>query len=101
MIGAKRLKSIADVLEEVDVLNDTHFFDQFYEKKSKKFLKNVVENQNTIDISLLRKSRRSLNCTPKNNESDHGDPGKPPLRWEEERIDHQEKADTKCWCSKN
>ena len=29
LIRAKRMKGIAEVLEEVDVLIDTHFFDEF------------------------------------------------------------------------
>ena len=33
MVGAKRLKSIADVLEEVDVLIYTHCFNEFLENK--------------------------------------------------------------------
>ena len=34
ILRTKRAKSIADVLEEVEVLIDTHFFNEFYETKS-------------------------------------------------------------------
>ena len=35
----KRMNGIQEVLEEVDVLIDTHFFNQFFETKSSQFLK--------------------------------------------------------------
>ena len=59
------MKSIAEVLEEVDVLIDTHFFDEFRGTKSSTFLKKIIDNRGSIDMSLLKKSWRSLNCTPK------------------------------------
>ena len=65
IIRAKRNKSITDVLEEVEVLIDTHFFDEFTKTKSSTFLKKVIENQGSIDTSLFTKTRRTLNCTPK------------------------------------
>ena len=64
MIRSKRLKSIAEVLEEVDVLIDTHF-NEFGGTKSSTFLKKIIDNRGSIDMSLLKKSWRSLNCTPK------------------------------------
>ena len=39
VLQAKRMKSIEDVLEEVEVLIDTHFFNKFSETKSSLFLK--------------------------------------------------------------
>ena len=71
------MKSIAEVLEEVEVLIDTHF-NAFSETKSSLFLKKVIANQNAIDLRLFKKSWRTLNCTPKNDESDQGDPREPP-----------------------
>ena len=64
MIRAKSMKSIADVVEEVEVLIDTHFFNQFSERKSSMFLKKVIANQNVIEMGLF-KTWKSLNCTPK------------------------------------
>ena len=51
---AERYKSIAVVLEEVEVLIDTHFHDEFSETKSSLFLKKVVENRNLIDMASSR-----------------------------------------------
>ena len=65
IIKAKRMKSISDVLEEVEVLIGTHFFDEFSETKSSVFLKKVIANQSVIEKSLLKKTWRTLNCTPK------------------------------------
>ena len=61
----KRMNSIADVLEEVEVLIDTHFFNAFDETKSSAFLKRIIANQNVIEMTLLKRTWRSLNCTPK------------------------------------
>ena len=65
MIRAKQVKSIEEVLEEVGVLIDTHFFNEFTETKSSMFLKKVISNQNSIEMNLFKKTWRTLNCTPK------------------------------------
>ena len=65
LVGAKKMKSIADVLEEVEVLVDTHFFNVFHDTKSSIFLKRVVENQCWIEMRLFKRTWRTLNCTPK------------------------------------
>ena len=65
LLGAKRLKSIEEVMEEVEVLIDTHFFNEFYGTKSSTFLKRVIENQGSIEMRLLKKTWRTLNCSPK------------------------------------
>ena len=65
IIRAVKVKSIHDVLEEVEVLIDTHFFNEFYETKSSLFLKKVIKNQNAIDTNLLKRTLRSPNCSPK------------------------------------
>ena len=44
ILRAKRMKSIADVLEEVEVLIDTHFLNEFSETKSSMFLKKIIAN---------------------------------------------------------
>ena len=53
LLGAKRTKGIAGVLEEVAVVIDIHF-DELSETKSSTFLKRVVDNQRLI----LHSSRR-------------------------------------------
>ena len=65
VLQAKRMKSIEDVLEEVDVLIDAYYFNQFTETKSSLFLKKVIENQRTIEVGLFKKTWRTLNCAPK------------------------------------
>ena len=64
-LGVKRMRSIEEVLEEVEVLIDAHFFNEFWETKSSLFLKRVIANQNVIETSLLKRTWRTLNCTPK------------------------------------
>ena len=65
LLRSKRAKRIADVLEEVDVLIDAHFFNEFRETKSSLFLKKVIKNRNAIDTSLFKRTRRTPNCSPK------------------------------------
>ena len=65
MLRAKRLKSIHEVLEEVDVLIDMHFYNKFRETKSSMFLKKIIETQNWIEMNLLKKAWRTLNYSPK------------------------------------
>ena len=48
LLRAKRMGSIEEVLEEVSVLIDTHFFNEFTETKSSAFLKNAIANQNSM-----------------------------------------------------
>ena len=64
MKGMKK-KRITEVLEEVEVLVEKHFFNEFFETKSSLFLKKVVSNQGWKEIRLFKKTWRSLNCTPK------------------------------------
>ena len=49
------------MLEEVGVLIDIHFFNEFDEAKSSAFLKNVISDQSAIDLRLFRKTWRTLN----------------------------------------
>ena len=65
MFRAKRRKSTDEVLEELEVLIDSHFFNEFSETKSSAFLKKVIENQSSIDVRLLKRMCWTLNCTPK------------------------------------
>ena len=90
-VRAIKSRSIAEVLEEVEVLVDTHFFNEFSETKSSLFLKRVIANQGSIEMSLL-KTWRTLNCNHEDDEVLTGDTGKPPLCWQEERSDHEEES---------
>ena len=60
----QRMKRIEEVLDEVEVLVGIHFFAAF-EQSSSLFLKRLVSNQKSINMNLLRKAWRMLNCTPK------------------------------------
>ena len=62
VIEKKQMKSIDEVLVEVNVLIDTHFFNQFSETKSSMFLKKVIAHQKTIEMNLLKSTRRTQNC---------------------------------------
>ena len=50
MLRAKKSKSIHDVLDEVEVLVDTHFFDGFSGTRSASFLNKLVDKQGPVDI---------------------------------------------------
>ena len=49
----------------MEVLIDTHYFNEFWEAKSSQFLKKIIANQSAIDMNLLKKAWRTLNCTQK------------------------------------
>ena len=59
VLRAQRMKSINDVVEEVGVLIDTHFFNEFSETKSSLFLRKVISCQSTLDVRLLKKTGRT------------------------------------------
>ena len=56
---------IDDVLEEVEIVIDTHFFNEFSKTKSSIFLKRVSASQNAIEMKLFKKTWRMMNCSPK------------------------------------
>ena len=92
IIKAKRMKSIADVLEEVEVLIDTLYFDDFSETKSSMFLKKIIGNQSVIDTRLPKKVLENIELYPQDDEGHTGDSGKPPLGRQEEGDDNEEES---------
>ena len=60
-----RMKSIPEVLEEVEVLVYTHFFNELTRTKSSTFLNKVVENENLIEVGLLKTAEEFHVPTPK------------------------------------
>ena len=58
------MKSIQEVLEEIEVVIDMHFFEEFCGTKSSLFLKKVIANQSWIEMSLFKRTWRTLNCSP-------------------------------------
>ena len=94
LLRAKRTKSIGDVLEEVAVVIDVHFYNGFSETKSSQFLQKVMDNQGVIDTSILKKTWRTLNCSPKTIKM-IGEIQKLPSVGKTERAHHKEKGKDK------
>ena len=100
MLRAKRTKSIGDVLEEVEVLLDTHLFNEFCETKSSSFLKHVLSNQAAIDMRLFKKTWRILNCTQKTMKVIREVQENLLCIGKRKELITKKKAETICWCSK-
>ena len=64
-LKAMKMKSIVDVMEEVEVLIDTHFFNEFFDIKSSLFLKKIIADKSSIEVTLLEWELRTLNCSTK------------------------------------
>ena len=64
-VKKRMAESIVEVLEEVEVLIDTHFFDEFSETKSSPFPKKVIAAQGSIEMRPLKKTWSTLKCSPK------------------------------------
>ena len=95
-----RTKSIADVLEEVEVVIDTHFFNEFSKTKSSSFLKKVMENQSVIDTRLFAKTWRTINCSPKTMKVIRETQENLLCVGKRKEMITKKRAETKCWCSK-
>ena len=100
-LKAWRTKSIAEVLEEVEVLVDTHFFNEFSETKSSQFLKKDISHQSSIDLRLFRKTWRTLNCTPKTMKAIREIQESLLCVGKRKELITKKKVDSKCWCSKS
>ena len=100
MLRAKKMKSMADVLEEVAVVIDMHFFVEFSQTKSSTFLKKVMDNQRTIDMTLLKKTWRTLNCTPKTMKVIREIQENLLCVGKRKELITKKRAETQCWCSK-
>ena len=100
MLRAKRMKSIEDVLEEVEALIDTHFFNDFSETKSSTFLKKVISNQSVIDTRLFKRTWRTLNCSPKTLKVIREIQENLLCVGKRREMITKKKVDTMCWCSK-
>ena len=89
-----------DVLYDVEVLNDAYFFNQFSERKSSVFLKKVIANHNMIDVGLLKKTWRTLNCTPKTLKVIREIQENLFCVGKRREMITKRKTDSRCWCSK-
>ena len=65
MLRNRRRKKIEEVFEEVGAVIDTHVFNEFLETKSSSFPKKAIKNKNAIEMTLLKKTRRTIHCSPK------------------------------------
>ena len=86
-IITKSAKSVADVLEEVELLVDTHFFGEFSETKS--FSEKVIPNQGEMILASLG-IRGEHSTAHQDREGHQGDSGESPLCGEEEGAHHKE-----------
>ena len=100
-LRAKRLKSIEEVMEEVEVLIDTHFFNEFYGTKSALFLKRVLGNQGWIEMTLFKRTWRTLNCTPKTMKIIREIQESLLCVGKRKEMITKKKAESKCFCSKS
>ena len=100
VLRAKRLKNIEEVMAEVEVLIDTRFFNEFWETKSSLFLKKVIANQSAIDMSLLKRTWRTLNCTPKTMKVIREIQENLLCIGRRRELITKKKTETKCWCNK-
>ena len=100
-LRAMKMRSIDEVLEEVEVLIDTHFFDQFSKTRSSLFLKKVVSNQGAIEMNLLKKTWSSLNCSPKTMKVVREIQENLLCVGKRKTLITKKAAETKCWCSKS
>ena len=100
MIRAKKSKSIHDVLEEVELLIDAHFFDEFSGTKSASFLNKLIDKQGPVDIRLLRKAWRTLNCSPKTMKVIREIQENLLCVGKRKALITKKNVETKCWCSK-
>ena len=99
MLKAKRMKSIVEVLEDVEVLVDTHFFNQFSETKSSLFLKRVISNQSSLDMKVFKRTWRTLNCSPKTMKIIREIQENLLCVGKRKEMITKQKTESKCWCS--
>ena len=95
-----RSKSIEEVLEDLEVLIDMYFFSKFSETQSSVFLKRVIANQSSIDMRLLKKTWRTLNCTPKTMKVIREIQENLLCVGKKKEQIMKQPTETKCWCSK-
>ena len=100
VLRVKRMKSIEDVLEDVEVLIDAFHFNHLTKTKSSSFLKKVIENQRTFDVRLFKKTWRTLNCSPKTMKVIREIQENLLCVGKRKELITKKKAETQCWCSK-
>ena len=100
VLKARKMKSSDEVLEEVDTVIDTYFFNEFSKTQSSSFLKLVIDNQNVIDTRIFKKTWRTLNCTPKTLKIIREIQENLLCVGKRKELITKEKTETQCWCTK-
>ena len=92
------MKNNQEVLEEDEVLVDTHFF-EFSKTKSSTFLEKVMANQNAIDVRVFKKTWRTLNRT-KTLKAIREIQDNLPCVGKRKELTTKKTTESKCWCSR-
>ena len=100
LIQAKRMESIRGVIEDVEVLVDAHFFNEFSIIKSSLFLKRVISNLRVIDVRLFKKTWRTTNCNQKTSKIIREIQENLLCVGKMKELVIKQKTDSRCWCSK-
>ena len=100
VLRAKNMKSIDEVLLELEVLIDTHFFNELSETMSSGFLRKVITNQSSIDVRLFKRTWRTLNCTPKTLKVIREIQENLLCVGKRRELITKKESETLCWCSK-
>ena len=100
MMKTRRMKSIAEVMEEVEVLIDMYYFNEFSQTKSSLFLKKVMEKQGAIEMNIFKRARRTLNCSPKTMRVIREIQENLLCVGKRKELITKMKTETRCWCSK-
>ena len=100
VLKARKIKSIDEVLEEVETVIDTYFFNEFSKTQSSSFLKSVIDNRNMIDTRILQETWRTLNCTTKTLKIIREIKEILLCVGKRKELITKEKTETQCWCTK-
>ena len=99
-LRSKKARSVEEVLEEVEILIDMHYFNEFSGARSSAFLKRILASQNTIEMNLLKRTWRTLNCTSKTLKVIREIQENLLCVGKRKELITKQKTETKCWRSK-
>ena len=89
------------MLEKVEVIFDTHFFNEFSGTKGSLFPRKVISCPNTMVVNMLKKSLRTLNCSPKTMKIIREIQDSLLCVGKRKELITKTKAEVMCWCSKS
>ena len=96
----KKARSIEEALEELDVLIEPHFFNEFTETNSSAFLKTVITNHNSNNLNLFKRTWSSINGSPNMMKAIREIQENLLCVGKRREMITKKKPETKCWCSK-